>query len=129
MARDFDVVEAPVDAPRVEWRTFAEGERVRLRLSPECRYDGHEPEIDGRTGVVVQLMDWDVFATEAPDSPPTDHDRVHTYAVDLDEPFLPTWAPARLAAVSNAAERRLLLHTWRTTEGFFAANELEPVDA
>jgi hypothetical protein len=38
----------------VEWRTFSVHDRVRIRISPECRYP-HEEGGDGLTGIVCSV--------------------------------------------------------------------------
>jgi len=92
-----------------EPRRFEVGQRVRVRLSPECRHQriwlpsglrlpGHAPEEDGQTGTVLMAIGFD---------PQSDS---HTIPVGFD-----TWFAVAPGLVVRDA--------------YFAAAELEPLDA
>lgn len=97
----------------VEWRQFAEGERVICRPSPECRQP-HKREEDGRVGTVSGVLgerEWQEIDEV------TALDRAHRYLVEFDEPYPMRWR-------DDAPERiRRVLGDW--TDGLFAANELD----
>jgi hypothetical protein len=103
---DDDAQEMPAWLPR-----FQVGDRVRVRLSAECRQnwptdnghgDGHQGEEDGRPGVIDRL--W----------PVTDHPdwgcQSHPYSVRYDQSF-----PSGLRQS----------HYW--SGGWYAITELEPL--
>jgi hypothetical protein len=122
MARDFEVVEAPVDAPRWEVWQPTPGTRVRVHLSPECPgfpalawwlsppedrsadaqpYLAHHDDT-GRVGTVVSVHPL-VVGSKLP--------RSHPYWVEFDD-WLLRGHPVDYPPTHP-----------------FAANELEPVDA
>lgn len=78
-----------VDEPRFyePWTPLV-GQRVRVRLSGECRQD-HYPEEDGRIGTMSELVDWDEVDEDDSREPPAPPEmRAHRYIVDFDVPFL-----------------------------------------
>lgn len=93
-----------------EWRTFEVGERVRVRLSPECNaswepvtaFRGHPVELDGQSGVIDP---------ELLDEVPAETQASHRYAVAFDS-----------AVFVDDGMRR----GW-VVGGFFAAAELQPL--
>ena len=100
-----------------------EGQRVRVRLNPECQMESHCPESDRLTGTVSEILpdeDLDEIMAELEANRPGGYDREqvriglrHPYVVDYDQGY-GTYDDPRLAALLGP------LHSG----GEFAAAEL-----